>query len=79
MISMLDDFSGYNQVFIVEEDILKIDFITPSKTYTYAHMPFGLNNVGANFQREMDHAFNDLIGKFMDDYQGDLTIHSKLR
>ena len=27
----------------------------------------------------MDHAFKDLIGKFMADYQDDLTVHSKLR
>ena len=27
----------------------------------------------------MDHDFKDLIGKFMADYQDDLTIHSKLR
>lgn len=26
----------------------------------------------------MDHAFKDLIVKFKDDYQDDLTIHSKL-
>jgi hypothetical protein len=42
-------------------------------------MTFGLKNVGATFQREMDHAFKDLIGNFMEDYQDDLTIHSKLR
>jgi hypothetical protein len=42
-------------------------------------MPFGLKNVGETFQRAMDHAFKDLIGKFMADYQDDLTIHSKIR
>jgi hypothetical protein len=42
-------------------------------------MPFGLKNAGATFQRAMDHAFKDLIGKFMADYQDDLIVHSKLR
>jgi hypothetical protein len=42
-------------------------------------MPFGLKNVGETFQREMDHAFKYLIGKFMADYQDDLTIHSKVK
>jgi cleavage and polyadenylation specificity factor subunit 1 len=42
-------------------------------------MPFGFNNVGATYQREVDHAFKDLIGKFIVDYQDDLTIHFKLR
>jgi hypothetical protein len=40
-------------------------------------MPFGLNNVGAMFQMDMDHAFEGLIGKFMVDYQNYLKVHSK--
>jgi hypothetical protein len=62
LMSMLDGFSGYNQVLVVEEDRPKTTFVTPWETYAYAHMPFGLKNVGENFQREMDHAFKDLIG-----------------
>jgi hypothetical protein len=73
--SMLDGFSRYNQVLIAEEDITKTTFITPWETYAYAQMPFGLKNVGATFQRAMDHAFEGLIGKFIVDYQDDLTIH----
>jgi hypothetical protein len=42
-------------------------------------LPTGLKNAGATFQTEMENAFKDLIGKFMADYQDDLTIHSKLR
>jgi hypothetical protein len=38
-------------------------------------MPFVLKNVGATFQRAMDHDFEGLIGKFMVDYQDDLTVH----
>jgi hypothetical protein len=37
-----------------------------------------LKNIGTTFQREMDHAFKDLIGKFMADYQDDFTIHSRV-
>jgi hypothetical protein len=40
---------------------------------------FGWKNVGETFHREIDHAFKDLIGKFMVDYQDDLTIHSRVR
>jgi hypothetical protein len=36
-------------------------------------------NVGETFQREMDHAFKEMIGKIMADYQDDLTVYSKLR
>jgi hypothetical protein len=42
-------------------------------------MPFGLKNVGAMFQRAMDHAFSGLIGKFMEDYQDELTVNSNKR
>jgi hypothetical protein len=38
-------------------------------------MPFGLKNDGATFQRAMDHAFNELIGNFMEDYQDELKVH----
>jgi hypothetical protein len=59
--SMLDGFSGYNQVLVVEEDQPKTIFITPWGTYVYVLMPFGLKNAGETIQREMDHAFKDLI------------------
>ena len=73
--SMLDGFSGYNQVLMDEEDRAKKTFITPWEKYAYARMPFGLKNAGATFQRAMDHAFSGLIGKFMEDYQYDLIVH----
>jgi len=75
--SMLDGFSGYNQVLAVEEDGPKMTFITPLEKYAYAWMPFGLKNVGATFQRAMDHTFRGLIIKLMEDYQYYLMIHSK--
>jgi hypothetical protein len=72
---MLDGFSRYNQVLVFEEDRAKTTFITPWETYAYARMPFGLKNARATFQRAMDHAFNGMIGKFMVEYQYDLTKH----
>jgi hypothetical protein len=79
LLYMLDGFFGYNHFLMAEEDRLKTAFITPWGRYSYVHMPFGLKNVGANFQRAMDHAFKDLIGKFMVDYQDYLIVNSKLR
>jgi len=77
--SMLDGFFGYNQVLVAEEDRPKMTFITPWETYVYPRIPFGLKNVGATFQRSIDHTFQGLIGIFMADYQDDLTVHSKAR
>ena len=65
MMSMLDGFSGYNQVLLKREDQLKTAFTTPWGTFMYLRMPFGLMNVGATFQRAMDFAFRDLIQKII--------------
>ena len=40
-------------------------------------MPFGLLNWGATFQRAMDFAFKELIGKTIEIYQDDLIVFSK--
>jgi hypothetical protein len=48
--SMVDGFSGYNQVSVLLEDREKMTFTTPWGTFMYAKMPFGLMNAGENFQ-----------------------------
>ncbi|KAH9304537.1 hypothetical protein KI387_008941, partial [Taxus chinensis] len=57
MLSMLDGFSGYNQVEVDTVDQHKTAFTTPWGTFAYKRMPFGLINAGATFQRAMDLAF----------------------
>jgi hypothetical protein len=79
MMSMLDGFSGYNQVLVKEDDQLKIGFTTPWGTYKYLRMPFGSTNAGATFQCAMDYALMDLIGKLIEIYQDDLTAISNKR
>ena len=49
-ISMLESFSGYNQIKVLPEDQEKTAFTTPWGTFMYAKMPFGLMNAGATFQ-----------------------------
>jgi hypothetical protein len=68
MMSILDGFSGYNQVILKEHDQLKTSFTTPWGTYKYLRMTFGLTNAGATFQRTMDYDFRDLIGKLIEIY-----------
>jgi hypothetical protein len=48
-ISMIDGFSGYNQISVMPKDREKTAFTTPWGTFMYAKMPFGLMNVGATF------------------------------
>jgi hypothetical protein len=68
MMSMLDGFSGYNQVLLKREDQLKTAFTTSWGTFMYLRMLFGLMNVGATFQRDMDFAFGDIIQKIIEIY-----------
>jgi len=42
-------------------------------------MPFGISNVGATFQRAMDHTFGDIINKIILVYLNDITMFSKSR
>jgi hypothetical protein len=74
---MLDGFSGYNQVAVHPNDHKKTTFTTPWGTFMYAKMPFGLMNVGATFQREMDIAFLEEKARFVVIYLDDITMFSK--
>jgi hypothetical protein len=56
--SMLDGFSGYNQILVHLDDREKTTFTTPWGTFMYAKMPFGLMNAGDTFQRVMDIEFS---------------------
>jgi len=77
-ISLLDGFSGYNQVLVHHYDQDKKTFTTPWGTFMYVKMPFGLMNVGAKFQRAMDIVVADEIGRFIVIYLDDITIYSKI-
>jgi len=57
ILSMLDGFSGYNQVHVDPSDREKTTFTTPWGTFMYARMPFVLSNAEVTFQRDMDVAF----------------------
>jgi ribonuclease HI len=76
-ISMIDGFSGYNQISVMPEDREKTAFTTPWGTFMYAKMPFGLMNAGATFQRAMDIAFIGEKDKFVVIYLDDITVFSK--
>jgi hypothetical protein len=77
-ISMIDGFSGYNQISVMPEDREKTTFTTPWGTFMYAKMPFELMNAGATFQRAMDIAFIRERDNFMVIYLDDITVFSKI-
>ncbi|KAK2455906.1 hypothetical protein QL285_003321 [Trifolium repens] len=77
-LSMLYGYSGYNQIFIAEEDVSKTAFRCPGAlgTYEWVVMPFGLKNAGATYQRAMNSMFHDFIDTFMQVYIDDIIIKS---
>ena len=49
LLSIIDDFSWYNQILIIIDDISKTAFTCPGSlgTFEWLVMPFGLKNAGA--------------------------------
>ena len=76
MLSLMDGFSSYNQIKIVEEDQHKMAFTIPWGTFCYQVMPFGLKNVGATYQHAMTIMFH-LLHVVMEDYVDNILGKSK--
>ena len=76
-ISLLDGYSGYNQILVHPADQLKTTFTTPWGTFMYVKMHFGLMNSGETFQIAMDIAFSEELGFFIIIYLDDVTVFSK--
>jgi hypothetical protein len=76
--SLMDGFSGYNQINILPADQHKTSFIFPWGTFTYRKLPFSLNNVGATFQCVMSYAFH-YINHIVQTYLDDLLVLSLCR
>lgn len=71
-----DGYSGYHQVKIHNDDVLKTTFTTPWGTFAYLRMPFGLCNAGGTFQRVQMHIFGPYIGRFIRVYLDDFAVYS---
>src|ERR1044072_4154997 len=78
-LSLLDGYSGYNQIFIAEEHVPKTAFRCPGALGTdeWVVMPFGLKNAGATYQRVMNTIFHDFIETFMQVYIDDVVVKSE--
>ena len=51
MMSLLDCFSGYHQIWMRKEDEEKTSLTTPFGTYYFVRIPEGLKNAGQSFLR----------------------------
>src|SRR6266487_5748678 len=75
--SLMDGFSGYNQIKMAPEDREKTSFITPWGTFCYKVMPFVLKNARATYQRAMTTLFHDMMHKEIEVYVDDMIAKSR--
>ncbi|CAL9026207.1 unnamed protein product, partial [Prunus brigantina] len=77
LLSFMDAYSGYNQIFMHPTDREHTAFITDRGLYCYNVMPFGLKNAGATYQRLVNKIFAELIGTSMEVYVDDMLVKSR--
>jgi hypothetical protein len=78
VISFLEGNAGYNQIFMVKEDVSKTAFCYPGFVglFEWVVTTFGLKNASATYQRAMNLIFHDLLRVLMEVYIDDLVVKS---
>jgi hypothetical protein len=76
LMSLLDCYSRYHQIWMKKEDEPKTSFITSSGTYCYLRMPEGLKNAGGSFSRMTAKVLCSQIGKNVLTYVDDIIVKS---
>jgi hypothetical protein len=76
LMSLLDYYLGYHQIWMKKEDEPKTSFITHSGTYCYLRMPEGLKNAGGSFNRMIVKVLHSKIGTNVLTYVDDIIVKS---
>ena len=71
----LDGYSRFSQIPVSKEDQDKTTFTCPFGTFAYRHMPFGLCNAPATFQRCMIAIFSDFCEKICEVFKDDFSVY----
>ncbi|XP_019158447.1 PREDICTED: uncharacterized protein LOC109155173 [Ipomoea nil] len=77
LLSFMDAFRGYHQIYMHKADEEKTTFITPDGVYYYRGMPFGLKNAGATYTRMVARLFQDLLEKSKVAYVDDMLVKTQ--
>jgi hypothetical protein len=73
----IDLMSGYHQVRIKEEDIIKTTFRTRYGHYEFIVVPFGLSNAPIVSMFLMNGVFREYLDKFVILFLDDILVYSK--
>ena len=86
MYSLMDGFSGYNQIKMHPNDEYKIAFITKCGAFVFIIMSFGLKNGPPAFSKMASKIFEPYLSSFMRVFMDDFNVfgskamhHSHLR
>jgi hypothetical protein len=77
VMSLLDCFSGYHQIYMKEGDKASTSFTTPFGTYCFVRMPEGLKNARSTFSRLTKRVLESQVGRNIFTYVDDIVVASK--
>jgi hypothetical protein len=77
VMSLLDCFSGYHQIYVKEEDKANTSFTTPFDTYYFIRMLEGLKNTRSTFSRLTKRVLESQVGRNTFTYVDDVVVASK--
>jgi hypothetical protein len=77
LLSFLDAYSGFHQIWMSREDRKHTAFVTVDGLYCYVVMPYGLKNALPTFVQAMSKTFGDLIRDKVEIYVDDIVVKTR--
>jgi hypothetical protein len=77
LLSFLDAYSGFHQIWMSKEDRRHTAFVTVDGLYCYVVMSYGLRNALPTFVRAMSKTFGDLIRDKVEIYVDDIVVKTR--
>jgi hypothetical protein len=74
LLCFINCYSGYHHIALHSDHEDKTTFITPHGIYCYKVMTFGLKNVGATYQKEIQKCLAPQIGRNIEAYVDDVVV-----
>ncbi|XP_019181983.1 PREDICTED: uncharacterized protein LOC109177136 [Ipomoea nil] len=75
LMSFLDAFRGYHQIFMHEDEEEKTDFTTPKRVFCYRVIAFGLKISGATYTRMVAKVFKQVYDPDMNEDNNRTELH----